>query len=412
MSGRILIRGGWVLTLGTRTPNYAVADVLIENDRITEVGPGIRARGAEIIDGTTSIVMPGFVDSHRHVSRSLFKNLDEEISISAEHFQPEDVYAATLVGLLGAVEAGITLVVDWADLPEGLSAVEAALQAHHDSGLRTVFVHSGRHDVGGNTTFAFGSSDPLQSNIEQISHQWQAARGSGLRIHAHVGRHPEDRDVVSAMGHILGDDVTFVHCAHLSEKDFDAVAASKASVCLTPASEMAGGMGSPPIQQLVDRGIRPGLGVDDESVAPGDMFAQMRAVNSMQHAKMFDLKLAGKAGLPTLLNTRDVIRYATLDGAFAVGLGTLTGSIEPGKKADMILLRADRPNIAPINDAIGAVVWGMDTSNISWVIAGGQVLMRDGAQKADTQLARSRAMSARRRVAKAAGLLAEAGATQ
>jgi len=180
-------------------------------------------------------------------------------------------------------------------------------------------------------------------------------------------------------------------------------------VSLTPSSEMAGGLGSPPVQQLIDRNIRPGLGVDDERIAPGDMFAQMRATNSIQHATMFDLKLAGKAGLPTLLSTRAVIRYATIDGANATGLGTLTGSIEVGKQADIIVLRADRPNIAPINDPIGAVVWGMDTSNLDWVFVGGEPLMRSGELVADVDNARRLAIEAQHRVAGAAGLLTRAG---
>jgi cytosine/adenosine deaminase-related metal-dependent hydrolase len=141
------------------------------------------------------------------------------------------------------------------------------------------------------------------------------------------------------------------------------------------------------------------------------MFAQMRAANSIQHATLFDLKLSGKAGLPTLLTTREVIRYATIDGANAAGLGDITGSLETGKQADVIVLRADRPNIAPINDPIGAVVWGMDTSNLDWVFVAGNAVMREGELVADVARARSLAIEAQRRVASSAGLLAGAGGT-
>jgi cytosine/adenosine deaminase-related metal-dependent hydrolase len=159
------------------------------------------------------------------------------------------------------------------------------------------------------------------------------------------------------------------------------------------------------MQKLIDRGIRPGLGIDDEGMSPGDMFAQMRAAISLQHATLFDLKLAGKAGVPQLLSTRDVIRYATGDGARVAGLGASTGSLEPGKQADIVILRTDRPNIFPINDPIGAVVWGMDTSNIDWVFVGGRALMRNGALEADVSRARKLALAARERVAAASGLL-------
>jgi cytosine/adenosine deaminase-related metal-dependent hydrolase len=135
------------------------------------------------------------------------------------------------------------------------------------------------------------------------------------------------------------------------------------------------------------------------------MFAQMRAAISIQHATLFDLKLAGKAGVPHLLSTRDVIRYATTDGARVAGLEAVTGSLEPGKQADIVMLRTDRPNIFPINDPIGAVVWGMDTSNIDWVFAGGRVLMRNGALEADVARARGLARDAQQRVGNASGLL-------
>jgi cytosine/adenosine deaminase-related metal-dependent hydrolase len=135
------------------------------------------------------------------------------------------------------------------------------------------------------------------------------------------------------------------------------------------------------------------------------MFAQMRAAISLQHATLFDLKLAGKAGVPQLLSTRDVIRYATGDGARAAGVGASTGSLEAGKQADIVILRTDRPNIFPINDPIGAVVWGMDTSNVDWVFVGGRALMRNGALEGDVPRARKLAMTARERVATASGLL-------
>ena len=105
------------------------------------------------------------------------------------------------------------------------------------------------------------------------------------------------------------------------------------------------------------------------------------------------------------MSTRDVIRFATVDGAKVVGLGGVTGSLEPGKQADIVVLRTDRPNVSPINDPIGAVVWGMDTSNVDWVVAGGRVLMREGALEADVDHARSLATTAGQRVAAAAGLV-------
>jgi cytosine/adenosine deaminase-related metal-dependent hydrolase len=426
---RILLRGGCVLTLGTRTPNFTQADVLIEEGIVAEVGTGIRDRDAEQVDATDTIVMPGFVDTHRHAWTSLFRNLgaasgDAGSSTFGDHFHAEDVYAATLIGLLGAAEAGITTVVDWSDLGTHDGLAEAALRAHADSGLRTVFVHGARRRepigpgsiarltgaAGPLTTIAFGSALPGSTDVGAVADGWALARELAMRIHAHAGPGRPAGGTIRALAEqgLLRDDVVLTHCSDLEEADVDAIASSGASVSLTPASQMAGGLGSPSIQQLIDRDIRPGLGIEDERVAPGDLFAQMRATISLQHATVFDRKLAGKAGLPRLMSTRDVIRSATVEGARIAGLGGVTGSLEPGMQADVIMLRTDRPNVFPINDPIGAVVWGMDTSNVDRVFVAGRAVMRDGALDTDMERARNLATTAHERVTTAAGLVISA----
>jgi 5-methylthioadenosine/S-adenosylhomocysteine deaminase len=397
---RTLLVGGCVLSLDRKVGNFRQADVLIEDDLVAEVGESIRTRDAEVIDATDTIVMPGFVDTHRHLLGSLFRGLGDTPSVTESHYTPDDVYASTLIGLLGAAEAGITTVVDWSGLTSD-QHILAALSAHADSALRTVFASATTDPRTGSplTTFAAAIDRP---------EEWAAARQQGLRIHAHAGTRT-DQPGLGVMAPMLGEDVTLVHCSSFDDSDLDAVASSRASVVVTPSSEMAGGLQPLQVQKLVDRGIRPGLGVDTEQRAPGDMFAQMRATISLQHATLFDLKLAGKAGVPKLLSTRDVIRYATVDGAGAVGLGADAGSLAPGKQADVLILRADRPNIYPINDAIGAVVWGMDTSNVDWVFVAGRPVMRNGVLDADLDRARGLSAAAQQRVNVASHALVETG---
>jgi cytosine/adenosine deaminase-related metal-dependent hydrolase len=385
--------------------NFRVADVLIDEDRIAEVGPDLRVRGAEVIDATDTIVMPGFVDAHRHVWESLFRGIGDRVAVDGSRYTADDVYAATLIGLLGAAEAGVTCLVDWFALPAGAHA-GAALQAHADSGLRTVFV-DGAADVSRaseapaspHLTLATGGDDPRS---------WVTARENGLRIHAHAAVDADQRGL-GEMASMLGNDVTLIHGSYFEDRDLDAVASSGAAIILTPSSEMAGGLAPLDVQKLIDRGIRPGLGVDTERIGPGDVFAQMRAAISLQHATLFDLKLAGKSGLPKLLTTREVIRYGTIDGARAVGLGDVTGSLTPGKQADVVVLRTDRPNIYPINDPIGAVVWGMDTSNVDWVLVAGRPVMQSGLLVADVSRARSLAIDARERLTRAPETLTHTG---
>jgi 5-methylthioadenosine/S-adenosylhomocysteine deaminase len=410
VTSKTLVSGGCVLALGTKTPNLRQADVLIEDGLVAEVGSGLRSRDAERVDAADTIVMPGFVDAHRHVWRSLFRN-DGDAEGVVDAARPDDVYAATLIGLLGAAEAGITTVVDWSPAVPDDGVIEAALQAHVDAGLRTVFVHADREaaeraaaKTGPLTSVAHGS---VGTDPETVATEWGRARERGLRIHAHGASGPGS---VAALGRrgLLGEDVTLVHCPDLDEADLEAIASSGAGLALAPTSEMANGLGTPPIQQLIDADIRPGLGVDDDRLTPGDMFAQMRAVISLQHATVFHRKLAGKAGVPKLMTTRDAIRFATVDGARVAGLRGVTGALEPGMQADVIVLRTDRPNVFPVNDPIGAVVWGMDTSNIDHVYVQGRAVMRGGVLEADVERARRLAITARDRMASTAGAVGAA----
>jgi cytosine/adenosine deaminase-related metal-dependent hydrolase len=406
--------------------NYPQADVLVDGETIAEIGQGLRARDAEVIDATDTIVMPGFVDGHRHAWQSLFRNQGASAPLAGRgmHYEADDLYAATLVSLLAALDAGITTLVDWCEIAATPAHVDAALQAHLDSGIRSVFV-LGKSDESGewrarleqlqkrgapaDRTIAAGSSD-IEGPSQTFRSDWESARELGLRIHVHAGNtKAEDGHLAeaAARGDLRGD-VTVIHCTHLSDGDLSALATSGAKVAITPQSEMAGGMGFPPMQKLLDRGIRPGLGVDSEAVASGDLFAQMRAAISLQHAVLFEQKLAGKAGVPRLLSTREVIRFATIDGARACGLDRV-GSLEPGKAADLVVLRTDRPNISPVNDPIGAVVWGMDTSNIEWVVVGGRPLKQANELVAEVGVARQLAQGAYERVAQASGVLASTG---
>jgi cytosine/adenosine deaminase-related metal-dependent hydrolase len=403
-----LIRGGCVLTMGRA--NLACGDVLIQDGLITEIGEGIRARDAEVVDATDAIVMPGFVDAHRHTWDTLLRNSGiADVADLVGQITPDELHTATLLGLLGALGSGTTTVVDWCDAASTPGHVDAALQAHADAGIRGVFapgawaasdwkaaLRRASSGAGEATAVAAGAPGPGEVSAEALGVAWGAARDLGVRIHAHAGTHPDRAEAAAAVAGLLGDDIVLVHGTRLSGDDLNAVASAGCSIVLTPTTEMTSGFGPPPVQALIDRDMRPGLGVDSEREAPGDMFAPTRALISVQHAAYFEQKLVGKAGLPRLMSTRDAIRHATVDGARAAGLSDRVGVLEPGHAADLIVLRGDRPNIHPVNDPVGAVVWGMDTSNVAWVFVGGRPVKRDGTLVRDDVAALvSRAVSAR-----------------
>jgi cytosine/adenosine deaminase-related metal-dependent hydrolase len=138
------------------------------------------------------------------------------------------------------------------------------------------------------------------------------------------------------------------------------------------------GHGMPPVQRCLDRGLRPSLSVDVETTMCGDLFAQMRSVLTLQRAQVNERRLRGETNLPNILTSRDVMEFATIEGAKANGLDSKVGTLTPGKEADIIMLRTDRINVLPINDPIGVVVRGMDTSNVDSVWIGGKPKKRHG----------------------------------
>ncbi|MGH8928481.1 MAG: amidohydrolase family protein [Acidimicrobiia bacterium] len=432
---RILLKGGCVLSLDRKVGNLRVGDVLIDGSIIAAVGPNLGAAEAEVIDATDTIVMPGFVDTHRHMWRGILRHhADPVVSTFGQFYLPDDAYIADLVSALGAIDAGITTILDWSDIQISPEHTEAVIAALVESGIRAVFAYgfgpgteSDRRHQRSLAEIAehhFSSTDQLLrlalappgpefGSLELARSHWELARSLDARIsvHAGVGSSGQNQKL-SAMGRagLLGADTTYVHCATLSDDEIGMIADTGGSFSLSPAVEMMIGYGTPSIQRVLNRGKRPSLSVDSETSAPNDIFTQMRSVISLQHAQFFDQRLAGKAGLPNPLTTRDVLEFATIEGARANGLADITGSLTPGKQADVIMLRTDRPNIYPINDPIGAVVWGMDTSNVDWVFVAGRVLKRRGVLEAEVVRVRKQAVAARDRVAAASGLLVESGA--
>lgn len=448
---RVLLKEGCVLSLDRKVGNFLRADVLIEGSKIAAVGPDLRAGNAEEIDVSASIVMPGFIDTHRHVWEGLFRNFGDDAltgsrtgdpaalsRIIGPGYRPMDVYIGNLVGLLGAVNAGITTILDWSHVQATPEHTESAIGAHAESGIRGVLAYGHPwwkepdpeqaqwlKDIAGThfstrdqlLTLALAPPGPEFSSVEATRSHWELAREVGARISVHVGMGGpgvEGKLAEMASAGLMGPDTTYVNCAALDDEEIGMIADSGGAFALTAAAGMMMGYGMPPIQRLIDRDLRPGLGVDAESNVPTDMFTQMRTVISLQHASLFDLQLAGKGGVPDLLTTREVLAYATIEGARANGLGDVTGSLTPGKQADLIVLRTDKPNIYPINDPIGAVVWGMDTSNVDSVFVAGRPLKREGELVGvDIGRVRDLAYESRDHVARTVGLdLASVGAAR
>jgi len=408
------LKSGIVLSLDKKIGNFMQADVLIEGTKIVAVGPNLKAEGAQVVDASNMIVMPGFIDSHRHVWEGILRNIGTDIPLEGDAsylayilntlaavYRPEDAYVGDLVGLYGAIDAGITTLLDWSHIQATREHSDAVVRALQESGLRAVFAYgypwwkypdenqdNWIRDVASQyfsskdqlLTFGIASPGPEFIPFDFAKAQWELARELDAHITVHVGVGTVGKlGKLAEMGRagLLKDDTTYIHCTTLSDDEIQMIVDTGGTVSLASPVEMMMGHGMVPTQKFIDRGLRPSLSIDVETNVPNDMFTQMRSVISLQHALLFEKKLAGESNLPALLTTRDLIEFATIEGARANGLLDKTGTLTPGKEADIIMLRTDMPNIFPINDPIGAVVWGMDTSNVDSVFVAGKALKRD-----------------------------------
>ena len=412
---RTLIKGGTVLTLDPAVGNHHRADVLIEGSKIAAVGPDLDSGDAEVVDAGNTVVMPGFIDSHRHLWEGILRNIGTDVPLEGEIsylafilntlapvYRPEDAYIGDLISCYGALDAGITTILDWSHIQATPDHTEAVIQALGDSGIRGVFAYGNpwwktpepdqdnwfRNAASSHfsskdqlLTLGYAPPGPEFTPFEVSEGHWTMAREVDARITVHVGVGTFGRnDKVGEMARagLLGDDTTYIHCTTLNDDEVQAIVDTGGTVSLAVPVEMMMGHGMPPTQRFLDRGLAPSLSVDVETNVPSDMFTQMRTVISLQHVMCFDQKFAGADTIPDQITSRDVIQWATVEGARANGLEHKTGTLTPGKEADVIMLRTDRINVMPVNDPIGAVVWGMDTGNVDSVWVAGVAKKRDG----------------------------------
>jgi 5-methylthioadenosine/S-adenosylhomocysteine deaminase len=244
-------------------------------------------------------------------------------------------------------------------------------------------------------TLALAPRGPEFTTFDVSKHDWELARSLNLRISVHVGVGAAGKHFkLGEMGRagLLGPDTTYIHCCTLSDEELQMIADTGGTVSIASPVEMQMGHGMPPIQRCLDRGMRPSLSVDVVTTVSGDLFAQMRSVLTLLRAQINEKRLAGVENLPAMLTSRDVMEFATIEGARAMGLESTCGTLTPGKEADVILLRTDRINVMPINDPIGVVVRGMDSSNVDSVFIAGKARKRRG-QLVDVDMSRVRRLT-------------------
>ncbi|MBO2446849.1 amidohydrolase family protein [Actinomadura barringtoniae] len=396
-----LISGGVVIDTSPEPTVIGTADVLVKDGRIAAVGKGLVVEeGTEVIDATGRLVLPGFVDTHRHtwqaglhgalIDDTLPGYLERVVGGFARRFRPEDVYAGTLAGALECLDSGITTLVDWSHIQHTPDHTDANLEALRASGIRAVFGYAyggdGGNDgrraeatrvrgaVNGLVSMAMAAFGPEFGDLEGSLNEWQVARELDVPVTAHMGGHGAEnaeRGLAFLEQHGVADHpTTYVHANYYTDEHFKRIADHGGTVSVSPVTETELVIGYPITGRARAAGIPASLSGDSVITGGADMFAMMRAAYMLERVR------PDGAGLG--FTTRDVLRMATIEGAQVAGLGDVVGSLTPGKQADLVLLRTDSLNVAPAHDAIAAATLFADTSAVDTVMVAGRVVKRDG----------------------------------
>jgi cytosine/adenosine deaminase-related metal-dependent hydrolase len=399
----VLIRGGYVLSTAATAE---VADVLVEDGVVVRVGPQLDAAGAEVIDAGGKLVIPGLVDTHLHLWQTPLRGMTADlwareyfhtVHPMSQYYTPEDLYWATYAGALELLSHGVTQVFDYCHSVNSPEHADASIRGLRDAGLRATYgfalfereratYRDRDHRLQDLRRLAAEvADDPLVDVALAIDHAYDAnavavARELGLRISVHgnpVGLLAEFAD-----GDVLGPDVLWVHGNYASERELDALAASGAFLALSPDIEM--GMGKP--TQIFERAVRRGvpitLGVDVVSYASADLLTQMRLAYAL-HRVIDGEKERARGHIPPhrdtdvpLVSTRDVLTWATANGASALGERRGFG-VAVGAAADLTLIETEPFGLA-MGDPAGHLVLQAGSRDIDTVLVAGEVRYRHG----------------------------------
>ncbi|HEY8112793.1 MAG TPA: amidohydrolase family protein [Actinomycetes bacterium] len=437
MGTKTLIRGGTVITMDPELGDLPRGDILIEDGKIAGIEQHIDA-DAEVVDASGRIAIPGFVDTHRHTWEAAIRGcapnatLDdyfvEVLDTFAPAYRAADVYASNLAGSLECLNAGITTLVDWSHINNTPEHADAAIRGLQETGIRAQYAYGSANtslsdywfeskiaipaeDVRRVRETYFSSDDGLLTMglatrgpgfcVEDVVRaEWSLARELGIPITVHVamGRVAGRFGMIKQLSDygLLGPDTTYIHCCYFSEEEWRLVAESGGSISIAPQVEVQMGHGWPPVMKAIEYGLPPSLSIDVVTTAPGDMFTEMRSAFGTERARVNAECWQADTPVPdTMLTARQMLEMATINGARVAGLDDRTGSLTPGKRADVALIDARALNVAPVIDPVAAVTLCADVSNVETVMVDGQIRKRDGKLVGDVDRARNLVEAAR-----------------
>ena len=408
--GEVIIRNATILTMDSALGDLARADIHVREGEIVAVGGSLPRGNAEVIDASRCVVLPGFIDTHWHLWNGLFRGLVSYYKPELGYFPmkallgklytPDDVHWAVQRGLTEAIHAGMTTVHNWAHNIPSPAHADANIVSHIATGVRGRFSYGwaeGQPEdkpldladlarvkkewfgAGHNHLLDLGicvrGPETPRPEIRRAAYrrEFETARQLGVPITMHAAqmRAAKTKAIkLLAEDNLLGPDLQLVHCIHATTEDRGRMAESGTHLSISPLIEMQVGMGFPQTGEMLEAGVLVSLSTDTVAVTGANMFALMKATLDVERGRTES----------TALSPRRVLEMATIDGAKDLGIADRVGSLVPGKRADLIVVRFDRVNVStlPAADWISLLIHHAQPSNVDLVMVDGRILKRNG----------------------------------
>src|SRR5215475_13273758 len=423
----IVFRNATVLAMDDAHHVLHGGDVLITGDRITAVGPGLQVpEGTAEIDATGGILMPGMIDTHRHMWQTAMRGYGADWTLTqyfvwnylqwGKSFRPQDIYAGNLLSAIEAIDAGVTTTVDWSHNLQTIEHADAAADALTEVPGRFVLAYGNiqaapwewsaapefrdfvaRRFAGGGTDmlgFQMAFDVPPASPEFPEKAAFEVARDLDVPVTTHAGVWKVTTDDGIRLMHehgFMNERSIYVHAASLSADSYHRIAATGGSASMSTESEQSAGQGYPPTWKLREHGIGVSLSMDTSVWWSADLFSAMRATLSADRAREH-LEAHGRDETVThhQLRAEQVVDWATMGGARALGLDAITGSLEPGKKADVVLIKNDNsPVMFPMLNPYGHVIFQAQRGDVHTVVVNGRAVKYNH-QLVDVDLGKAR----------------------
>jgi len=406
----VVLRGGTVLTVDTARTVLEGHDVLVVDDRVAAIGVDLEVpAGTDEIDARGGVVMPGMVDTHRHMWQTAMRGYGADWTLTqyfvwyylewGRTFRPQDVHAGNLLAAIEAIDAGVTTCVDWSHGLQTTEHADAAVDALAAVPGRFVLAYGNIQDAPATWTAAPGFRDFLVRRRGDVdgfqlafdvtgdpafpeAPAFEVARDLGLPVTTHAGVWGATNDDGIRLMHehgFMGPETVYVHAATLSADSYHRIAATGGSVSVSTESEQSAGQGYPPTWVLRSHGIPVSLSMDTSVWWSGDLFTAMRSTLGADRSREhLEAHARGETVTHAALRAEHVVEMATRGGARALGREADLGSVEVGKKADLVLVRNEHsPVMTPLLHPHGHVAFQAQRGDVEAVLVDGRVVKRD-----------------------------------